>query len=1649
MDAQTVERFGWASDREVLIAEELYRHVDDSDVAEREPVGITGPVHLLTDLAGQRDEAVACVHVGNHAWNPRSSVVAVVNDDMPFLVDSVTAELTRLGIGIHLVAHPILSVTRDAGGVLRSVQRSTPPGRAAPPDARDESWIYLEVDRQTDPQAHGTVADELRRILDDVRRAVLDWPAMVRVARNLAGELTTTPPRGIPTEELRGAVDLLRWLAADQFTFLGYRRYRLVESSPAPSGIVDVPVPPAREAVLSPTRPGAGALPSPGGTAPSRAATPGAPPADTRGDGWSLVSEPGSGLGLLRSGGPVSVAFADLPPAVRIRALEPRLLIVTKANRRSTVHRPVHLDYIGIKIFDRTGLVIGEHRFIGLFAAPAYTQSVATVPVIDRKVRRVRRALGLETGSHTGRDLMTFLETFPRDELFAIALPDLIAIADAALNLKERRAARLFVWHDTYRRFLSCLIYVPRDRYTTDVRLRLQQEVMAAVGGESVEFTARVTESVLARLHLVVRVPRRESVPPVDVPALEARIASLARSWEDELVLHLAQHTSHEGVAELLRAYPEGFPAAYKASTPPAEAVRDLVEMGRLGPTQPLVVTLQPVSADSGAAANARLRLYAMSDISLAQVLPVLAALGSSVVTEHPFRLVRRPDAGSGEGRFVYDFGLAVDPGIDLAQRRSDWEAAFLACWQGRAEVDGLNGLVATAGLTWQEVSILRTYARYLRQIRGVYSPEYIEGALLAYPRIAALLVDLFAERFEPERVERGSVAQGDRVRRELDTLLTAVVSLDHDRILRLIRDLIRATLRTNHYRPDRGAMAIKLAPHLVREIPVPRPQFEVWVCSPHVEGVHLRFGSVARGGIRWSDRREDFRTEILGLARAQLVKNALIVPGGAKGGFVVKRPPDAGADRAAWQAEGVAAYRSFIAAMLDLTDNLVGDVVVGPLGVVRRDDADPYLVVAADKGTATFSDVANAIAIERGFWLGDAFASGGSAGYDHKEMGITARGAWESVRAHFHHLGRDADSEALVVVGIGDMSGDVFGNGMLRSANLRLVAAFDHRHVFLDPDPDPAVSFAERQRLFALPRSSWADYDPALISEGGGVYPRSAKAIPISEQVAGVLGIEPGGPGLTPAEVVRAILTADVDLLWNGGVGTFVKASSETNMVVGDRANDSVRVDARQLRVKVVAEGGNLGITQSGRIEAARAGVLLNTDAIDNSAGVDTSDHEVNLKILLDRLVAGDRLPASAREPLLDAMAQEVAAAVLAHNISQNALIGFELVRAESRLGGLARLIRLMERESHLDRSLEGLPDDEGIAAMLATGRGFTAPELAVLLAHAKLHLRDQLLGSSVPDEPFARQWLVAYFPSAIRQRFTDQLPGHPLRREIVATGMANELVDRLGLTYVLRASEETGAGTQAVARAFAVARGVFGLAALWREIDTAAAGTPTAGLNAMRSEVQRLVDRATRWLLANRGATLDVPAEIERFQPVVSRLAARVPTLQVGGEHARMLQRVADLVAFGAPEALAMRVASLLDVFSLLDIVEIHRRTLADPTTVAEVYFTLSEHFGVDALLSRISDLPRDDRWNALARAGLRADLYSALAALTERVIRSGQDGPPDEQVTHWEATNAEGLARGRATLAEIAAAGTYDLATLSVALRVFRTFAVPGSP
>ena len=1047
-----------------------------------------------------------------------------------------------------------------------------------------------------------------------------------------------------------------------------------------------------------------------------------------------------------------------------------------------------------------------------------------------------------------------------------------------------------------------------------------------------------------------------------------------------------------------------------------------------------------------------RFKLFRVDPLSLTDILPIFTDMGVEVVDEQPFEIAR----ADGTTLHVYDFGLRVpDAAIweecPHEKLRDLFERAVAAVWDGRAESDGFNRLVLASQLTWRQVVVLRTVAKYLRQTRATYSQDYLEDALVSNPGIARDLVDLWQTRFDPRRYggedneQRGDDerAVADRVLEALD----AVTSLDHDRIVRAFLGVIRAGLRTSFYQPGADGepkpyVSLKLNPKAVPDLPAPRPQFEIWVYSPRVEGVHLRFGPVARGGLRWSDRREDFRTEVLGLVKAQMVKNAVIVPTGSKGGFYPKQLPDPATDREAWLEEGKAAYRMFISALLDITDNRVSGAAVPPKHVVRHDGDDVYLVVAADKGTATFSDIANGVAQSYGFWLDDGFASGGSAGYDHKAMGITARGAWESVKRHFREMGVDTQSEDFTVVGVGDMSGDVFGNGMLLSEHIRLVAAFDHRHVFIDPTPDAAASFAERRRLFDLPRSSWDDYDKSLISAGGGVFARSLKSIPVSPEMADALGIK-NVDAMTPAELIHAILLAPVDLLWNGGIGTYVKASTEDHLSVGDRANDAIRVDGKQLRVKVVGEGGNLGLSQLGRIEAAFCGVRVNTDAIDNSAGVDTSDHEVNIKILLGEVVRQGNLTTEQRNELLASMTDDVAAHVLRDNYEQNVLLGNARAQEHAMASVHERLIHWLEDRGDLDRALEFLPTDAEIEKRAHDGLGLKSPEFSVLVAYAKLALKEDILASSIPDDPYFERTLAEYFPPRIRELYSGELAGHPLRREIVTNSVVNSMVNRGGITFAFRAQEEAGATPEQVTRAFVVCREVFGLADYVREVEALDTVVPTAAQTALYLEFRRLLDRSVRWFLTSRPSTLDIGAEIERFSGIVRDLRVQVPSLLRGEEKRRLERKAAELTKAGVPEELAVRAASLLDLYSLLDIVEIATDTGREPTDVAALYYLVSERFGIDTMLGKVTRLPRDDRWDALARGALRDDLYAVLESLTRSVLEVGAaDAEPAAQWEAWEKANKDSVQRAKTSLSAIRRLDHPNIAALSVALRTLRS-------
>ncbi|WP_432574196.1 NAD-glutamate dehydrogenase [Kineococcus sp. SYSU DK005] len=1602
-------RSATAAERALL---DYYAHTAVEDLRERAPADLAAAVASHLALGRRRLPGTTLVRVvpGEDAGaGPGSSVVEVVTDDVPFLVDSLTSALTRTGRGIHLLVHPRLAARRDADGALLDVHDVA----TAPPSEPAESWIRIEVDRAGDAAERERLQQELEAVLGDVRAAVRGWHAMRAKANQIADELQLDPPPSVPVEELRVAERFLRWMADDRFTFLGYREY------------------------------------------------------DLRADGEDVVlaARPETGLGVLAERpGRTAGRERRLSGPVREKATEPQVLVVTKANARATVHRPAFLDYVGVKRFDASGRVTGERRFLGLFTSSAYTDSVKRVPVVAEKVADVLARAGFGSSGHSAKDLMSILESFPRDELLQADAEHVLVTALAVLRLQERRRTRLFVRRDPYRRFMSCLVFLPRDRYTTRVGARVEELLREGFHGGSSEHTLQVSESVLARLHVVVRARPGEELPAdVDVAELEARVARATRSWDDDLLDAARRSLGEDAGAALVRRWAGGVPGSYRAAVDAERAVCDLQRAEQLlagvGDEDAVPEPVLDLRDAEGEPRTWRLTSYRGAPVTLSAVLPFLADLGVEVTDERPHVLARE----DGRRVWVDDVGLRLPVDVqhldaDPAAARARFCEAFAAAWSGAADSDALARLVLAAQLGWRQVAVLRALTRYLRQVGLAYSVEYVAGCLLANVGLTRSLVRLFEARFAPARAghEDHRAELVDALLEEARDALDAVEGLDADRILRALFSVVRAVLRTNAYQRGAGGelrpyLSFKLDPSQVAGVPAPVPHREVWVYSPRVEGVHLRFGEVARGGLRWSDRREDFRTEVLGLVKAQVVKNAVIVPTGAKGGFVAKRLPDPAVDRDAWWAEGTACYRTFISGLLDVTDDLRTEGgqrrVVPPVDVVRYDGDDPYLVVAADKGTATFSDTANEIALSRGFWLGDAFASGGSVGYDHKAMGITARGAWESVRRHFRELGHDVQEQPTTVVGVGDMSGDVFGNGMLLSRGIRLVAAFDHRHVFLDPDPDPEASFAERQRLFALPRSSWADYDPALISAGGGVHSRTAKSVPISEQVARVLGLDEGVRSLSPIEVVRAVLTAPVDLFWNGGIGTYVKASTESHADVGDKANDAVRVDGAQLRVRVVGEGGNLGLTQRGRIEAATAGrggagVKLNTDAIDNSAGVDCSDHEVNIKILLDQLVARGELDAADRDETLLRMTDEVGRLVLRDNYEQNVALSVEGTFAAGLLPAHRRMLEALQRSGELDRRLEALPSSAELERRAREGGGLTMPELSVLIAHAKISLGASVLASGLPDEPWVEAALRGYFPVELVQRFGAHLPGHPLRREIATTVLVNHVVGTGGLTFAFRAAEETGSAPADVVRAFAVAVRVFGLGERVAAVEALDGRVPAQVQARMRQQVHRLLDRSVRWLLHSRPEGVDVSAEVERFAGPVAQLAPLVPRL-VRDADAEAVRAEADAFArAGVPEDEALRVASLLATFALLDVVEVARASGHEAPAVADVWFELSGRYEVETLLSSISALSREDRWQSLARAALRDDLYGVLRDLTASVLEHADGTGAAAAAEAWERAHGPAVRRARATLQEIAASGRADIAALSVALRVMRS-------
>ncbi|MFJ3956434.1 NAD-glutamate dehydrogenase [Arthrobacter sp. NPDC090010] len=1598
-----------------------YQHLAPEDRARYAADVLRDRALAHHELGARRLPEQALVSVRDEAG---SSVVMVVTDDMPFLVDSVVAELVRQKQGIHLVVHPMLVVQRDeehheAGKIAQvpaHVGQTSGDTAAIPSLAayvastgsttRLESWIAVEVDRADEETAEQLVSG-LARVLSDVRTSVEDWQKMRDKAAEIADELGQLPAEA-GVQDVAGAQALLRWMESHNFTFLGYREYNLLN--------VD------GEDVLE-------------------------------------AHEEG-GLGLMRHLGDAP-KIQHLTETGRQRAREKRALVITKANSRSTVHRAAYLDYIGIKSFDAAGNVTGERRFIGLFSTNAYTSSVRTIPIIRDKVRAVLEASGFPMESHSGKDLLGIMETYPRDELFQMDVPELVSTAQAIMLLQERRRTRLFLRPDIYGRFMSAVVFIPRDRYTTSVRLRLEDELKRTFDSESIEFEARMSESALARVFFRIRLPKKAELSAFDTDGLEDRLVRAARSWSEGLSEVLGESYPEDSAERLSAQWSEAFPAGYRVDYEVEDALVDIqrfedciAQAAAQGGDRAIERQIQlhaylPEGVGESLEEDARVKIYLLAPRSLSQILPVFHNLGLEVLDERPFEI----ETKDGQDFFLYDLGLKYPAGTDPIGSSELLASSFASALNGTIESDRFDRLVLAEGMTWRQVLILRSYAKYMRQMGNTNSYGFIADTLMANAEVTRGLVALFESRFDPalpgldgELDGEGRTAVIEKAHAALEEAMAEVATLDADRVLRIFINLIDQTLRTNYYQ-GKDYLSFKLNPAGIEGLPFPRPAFEIWVYSPRVEGVHLRFGAVARGGLRWSDRREDFRTEILGLVKAQMVKNAVIVPTGAKGGFFAKQLPDPSVDRAAWMAEGIESYKTFIRGLLDITDNLVSDAegehVVAPRDVVRHDGDDTYLVVAADKGTASFSDIANAISADYGFWLGDAFASGGSIGYDHKAMGITARGAWESVKRHFSELDLDTQSEDFTVVGVGDMSGDVFGNGMLLSEHIRLLAAFDHRHIFLDPQPVAEISYAERKRLFELPRSSWDDYNRELISAGGGVFPRNVKSIPISPQVRVALGLPEGTVQLSPPELLRSILLAPADLLYNGGIGTYIKASTESNAEVGDKANDAIRVNGGELRVKVVGEGGNLGMTQRGRIEAALQGVILNTDAIDNSAGVDCSDHEVNIKIFVDRMVRAGKLAAEERAEFLASMTDEVGELVLQDNVEQNILLLNDRTRVAEWSPSYERLMDWLDVKAELNRELEALPTTDVLRQRLAQGQGLTSPELSVLAAYAKIELANALRDSDLADDPWFSDTLRSYFPRAIAERFDAELDSHPLRREIIATVVANDMINVGGITFAFRAIEETSATEAAVAKAFIAMREIYKLQDMLDGLNGLPASFPTAHWTTVHLDIRRLLDRAVRWLVADGSTAAPIAEIVADFGPKVSALRGRLEDYLRGEDLKRFQAWHTRATSWGLPEELGVRWSELFESFPLLEMARIASNSGESVEDVAKVYYTVFDRFHVDSLLERISALPRDDRWQALARAALRDDLYSTVADMTTSVLAvSSESEEPDARMGDWEERNAEQLTRARNMFEEVNSLEKDDMASLSVALRLLRS-------
>ncbi len=1563
----------------------LYGNVANEDMVGRNDSDLYGAALSLWQTFNEHSQDEAKIRVFNpevakHGWESKHTIVEIVIKDMPFLVDSVRIALNRHSIAAHLMLHYPLQTFRNEKGQITEFCKL---GTKANPSTQ-QTVFHIEIDRMTDKTAMEQLVAELNSVMQDVSLAVNDWRPTLQKLESVIADLPKNAGKA-SAEQLQQATEFLNWLVKDNFTLLGYRSYRIV------------PI---------------------------------------QGD-YKIEGIADSAMGLMRRSTSRDLMLSDLPDVARKQALSSDLLILTKTNNKSRVHRPAYIDYVGIKRFDENGHVIGEDRFIGLYSSSLYNNSAADIPLLKNKLATVMGKSGFAHGTHAYKALLNILETYPRDELIQADVDNLLEVATGVLHMQERDMTRLFMRKDAFGRFVSAMVYVPRERYNTQLRKATQQVLSNFLGStEPVEFTTYFSESVLARTHYFVRV--NDSNIEFNVKEIEQNLIEAARTWEDKLTSALVGNYGELRGRELCNKYVNAFPRSYKEEMLPSDALVDIAKLEGLSAEHPLEMLFYRAQEELTDSKAVRLNLFHKDHpIHLSDVLPMLENFGLRVIGETPYA-VRCPD---GSVSWILNFSMELNGRmpLDFEAAQQLFQESFAKVWQGDLEDDGFNRLILGAGLTGREASLLRAFAKYKRQIGGTFSQAYIESTFGRYPVLANSLVKLFNLKFDPAAT--GTAEQISEVETEILAQLEHVVNLDDDRIIRRFLSIIQAIVRTNYFQPANDGsvkpyISFKVRPASIPDIPLPLPFFEIFVYSPRVEGVHLRFGKVARGGLRWSDRREDFRTEVLGLVKAQQVKNTVIVPVGAKGGFVCKKLPETGG-REAWLNEGKACYRTFIRGLLDVTDNIVQGHIVPPKSVVRLDEDDPYLVVAADKGTATFSDIANAISLEYNHWLGDAFASGGSNGYDHKGMGITARGGWESVKRHFREIGVDCQTTDFTVVGIGDMAGDVFGNGMLLSKHIRLQVAFNHMHIFVDPNPDAASSFEERQRMFNLPTSTWDDYNKDLISQGGGVFLRSAKAIKLSPEMQTMLGTDK--TSLTPTELIRAALMMPVDLIWNGGIGTYVKATDESHAEVGDRASEPLRINGKEVRAKIIGEGGNLGTTQRGRIEYAANGGRINTDFIDNVGGVDCSDNEVNIKILLNALVGSGDMTLKQRNELLYQMTNDVADIVINDCYRQTQSISVSMQLGADGLKEYTRFIHALEKDGKLNRELEFLPSDDVLAERMAKGAGLTRPEMSIITAYGKMVLKEQLVLPEIYENAYFKQQLFQAFPQVLQDRYAAEMENHPLKAEIIATKLANMLVNDMGANFAQRMMEETGATIAEVVMSFAIARDLFELPKYWSQLE-ALDNVIAADLQTrLLFQLRRTMRRVTRWFLRHRNKAMDISQTVAFFKPAFAQISANLDQLLASAEAASLRSYQQKLVDQHVPVELARYLSQLSTVFSVMDIAQVADAEKTELALTAEIYFKLGDRLDLHWFLEQITHQPVTNHWQALARASYREELDWQQRALAQVVVHSSNgNGNAEDIVSAWLAANDNVLARWRHMLAEFKTTKSHEFAKFSVALR-----------